>query len=129
MQTGSCLCGAVRFRVDGMLREVIYCHCDQCRRQTGHFVAATRCEDVALTVDGGDAITWFDASPEARRGFCARCGSHLFWKRHGTDGTSIWAGAFDKPTGLKASHHIHVASKGDYYDLCDGLPQYEKSDM
>ena len=128
MKTGGCHCGAVRFTVDGDLRDVVYCHCNQCRRQTGHFVAATRCADADLAIQGGDNLTWYAASADARRGFCRTCGSLLFWKANGSGKTSIMAGSFDLPSGLTASHHIYVADKGDYYTLADGLPVFEGSD-
>ncbi|MEQ8401300.1 MAG: GFA family protein [Roseitalea porphyridii] len=128
MRTGGCHCGAVRYAVDGPLREVIYCHCTQCRKQSGHFVAATRCEAAALTVTGGENLTWYAASPEARRGFCRHCGSLLFWRREGGQGMSIMAGGFDLPSGLAASHHIFAADKGDYYEICDSLPVYQGRD-
>ena len=41
--TGGCACGGVRYEVHGKLRDVITCHCVQCRRTSGHFVAATAC--------------------------------------------------------------------------------------
>lgn len=121
---GGCLCGGVRFRARGRLRGVIFCHCSQCRRQSGHFVAATSASDADLTVEGGPHLAWYAASADARRGFCRTCGSLLFWKQEGTDTTSIMAGAFDRPTGLAGDSHIFVADKGDYYEICDGLPQF-----
>ncbi len=124
MHRASCLCGQISITVAGPLREVIYCHCTQCRRQTDHFVAATAAQDSDMSIDGAEHITWYAASPGARRGFCATCGSNLFWKAAGSTSTSIWAGAFDKPTGLAASRHIFVADKGDYYTIDDGLPQF-----
>lgn len=124
-RTGSCHCGAVTFSVSGPVREVIYCHCEQCRKQSGHFVAATACGDDQLSVSGADNLNWYAASDTARRGFCRTCGSLLFWKAKGSGKTSIMAGPFDKPTGLIAGHHIHVADKGDYYKITDGLPQYD----
>ena len=125
--TGSCLCGAVRFETTGALRGVVYCHCTQCRKQSGHFYAATDVDDVALEIEGNDNITWFAASDFAKRGFCAKCGSVLFWKRNGSDKISVMAGGFDQPSGLKGEAHIFVADKGDYYTLEDGLPQFERS--
>lgn len=125
---GSCYCGAVSFEVIGALRDVIYCHCKQCRKQTGHFVAATRADDDALSISGAENLTWYDASPEARRGFCSTCGSLVFWKAHGTEHTSIMAGSFDTPSGLKAGFHIYVGDKGDYYEICDGLPTFGQAD-
>jgi len=125
--SGSCLCGAVRFTTSGPLRGVVYCHCTQCRKQSGHFYAATDIEDAELSIEGGENVTWFAASDFARRGFCSVCGSVLFWKRDGSDKISIMAGAFDQPSGLKGEVHIFVADKGDYYTLDDGLPQFERS--
>src|SRR5690606_6492885 len=55
-RTGACLCGAVRFRTTGPLRGVIYCHCSQCRRQTGHHYAATNVPDANLQVEGGEKL-------------------------------------------------------------------------
>ncbi len=128
MKTGGCHCGTVRYSVTGALRDVIYCHCTQCRKQTGHFVAATRILDDALSITGADELTWYAASSDAKRGFCRHCGSLLFWKAEGSDMTSIMAGSLDLPTGLTASHHIFAADKGDYYELADGLPVFEGRD-
>lgn len=127
VHTGSCLCGKVRFAASGPLRGVIYCHCSQCRKQTGHYYAATNVADADLSIEGAENITWYSASAFARRGFCATCGSALFWKYNGAGDTSVMAGAFDQPSGLKGDVHIFVRDKGDYYAIDDGLPQFEKS--
>jgi hypothetical protein len=124
---GGCLCGAVRYTVTGRLRGVVYCHCSQCRRQTGHFYAATDVDDDRLEVEGAEELTWYEASDFARRGFCRRCGSALFWKHKDRTKTSIMAGGFDTPSGLVAQAHIFVADKGDYYAIDDDLPQYPQS--
>ena len=125
--TGSCLCGAVRFTASGPLRGVVYCHCSQCRKQSGHYYAATSVDDDRLEIEGGENVTWFAASDFAKRGFCATCGSVLFWKHNEQDEISVMAGAFDKPSGLRGEVHIFVADKGDYYGIDDGLPQFERS--
>ncbi|MEO3387398.1 GFA family protein [Mesorhizobium sp. CAU 1741] len=125
--TGGCLCGGVRFSAHGALRGVLYCHCSQCRRQTGHFYAATNLAKDDLQIEGADNVTWFAASPEALRGFCATCGSALFWKGNGAEHVSIMAGAFDQPSALRGEAHIFVADKGGYYEITDGLPQFSAS--
>ena len=124
---GSCLCGSVRFTASGPLRGVIYCHCSQCRKQSGHYYAATNVAVGDLAVEGGEKITWYEASASAKRGFCSVCGSALFWKHNEADEISIMAGAFEQPSDLKGEVHIFVADKGDYYDITDGLPQFERS--
>lgn len=118
--TGHCLCGAIRFRGvydDG--HDLRACHCGQCRRWSGHVWAAILPR--SLTIEG--APRWYRASDTARRGFCPRCGSSLFWQRDGSDVIDVAAGAIDAPTGLRLLGHIFVADKGDYYDIADGLPQ------
>jgi hypothetical protein len=123
---GSCLCGAVRFEVEGELEGPDACHCTQCRRQSGHYFASTNVRRDALRIEGGENVTWFRSSEKVRRGFCATCGSVLFWDPIGRDITSVAMGAFDKPTGTKLAIHIFVADKGDYYDIADGLPQNQQ---
>ena len=115
-KTGSCLCGSVRYRVEGPLRPVVACHCTQCRKTSGHYVAATQCANADLTIDAS-TLVWFQSSDTARRGFCGRCGGNLFWQRHGSDHTSIFAGTLDGQTGLKMTAQLYPQDKGDYYDL------------
>jgi hypothetical protein len=127
VHTGRCLCGAVRYRTVGPMRGVVYCHCSQCRRQTGHIYAATNVDDDRIEIDGSDHVTWYAASDFARRGFCRDCGSILFWKHNELDQISVMAGSFDQPTGLVAESHIFVADKGDYYEITDRMPQFARS--
>ena len=122
--SGGCLCGGVRYRVNGRLDDIGACHCSQCRKTTGHYFAATACERSALTLEADVTLAWYQSSPGARRGFCSRCGSSLFWERIGEDRIDILAGTLDQPTGLKMTDHIYVGDKGDYYEISDGLPQY-----
>jgi hypothetical protein len=123
MHIGSCLCGAVTFEVTGPLHPPDACHCSQCRKQSGHFWASTDVARAALTVHGADTLTWFRSSEKVRRGFCSTCGSSLFWDPIHKDTISIAMGAFDSPTDTRLAMHIHVADKGDYYEIADGLPQ------
>jgi hypothetical protein len=123
MHKGSCLCGAVSFEVEGELAAPDACHSGQCRRQSGHFWASTNVPRDRLRIRGEDRVTWFQSSARARRGFCAACGSFLFWEGLGRDDLSIGMGAFDTPTGTRLAIHIFTADKGDYYDIADGVPQ------
>ena len=74
--SGSCLCGAVRFRTKGSLRGVVYCHCSQCRKQTGLYYAATDVDVSNVTLEGEDQLTWYAASDFARRGFQSQHSKH-----------------------------------------------------
>ena len=121
--TGSCLCGKVSFKITELNRDVVVCHCQQCRKQTGHVVAATRANNDSIALHGGEHLTWFYASDEAKRGFCKHCGSVLFWKRNNTNTTSVMAGSLEAATRLQTISHIFTESKGDYYEISDGIPQ------
>lgn len=128
MHKGSCLCGAVTFEVNCELPGPDGCHCEQCRKWSGHFLVGTDVPRSAVTVNGSDKVTWYHSSEKVRRGFCSICGSSLFFDpvdRGKHDWTSIAMGAFDKPTGTALAIHIFTAEKGDYYDIADGLPQNE----
>jgi hypothetical protein len=123
--TGGCLCGAVKFKVDAPLREVIACHCGQCRKTTGNFLAATNAPAASVTFIEQSGLTWFKSSNYAERGFCKSCGSNLFWRESGSDMISITAGSLDGKTGLHIKEHIYVADKPDWYEITDGKPQFE----
>jgi len=117
--SGGCLCGGVRYQVTGGLRDVSACHCTQCRKTTGHFGAFSACLDDDLSMEMEDTLAWYHSSPGARRGFCSRCGSTLFWKNESLNYTAIAAGSLDQPTGVRLVKHIFVADKGDYYEIED----------
>ncbi|MFT3986122.1 GFA family protein [Aestuariivirga sp.] len=124
MKTGSCLCGAVKFEVEGDLRPVLACHCWQCRKQTGSYMSATAAADKDLKMMETRGLKWFRSSPEAQRGFCGECGSVLFWKADGSDSTSITAGSIDGKTDTAFEGHIFLSQVGDYYEVSG--PGYRK---
>lgn len=112
------MCGAVRVEVEGPLRAVVNCHCRQCRKWTGHHVAATaaRKRDLKI-VDTENLLEWYRSSDCTLRGFCSRCGSSLFWQMDGAETLTILAGMIDGATGLETKAEIYVGDKGDYYAL------------
>jgi len=123
VQTGSCLCGGVRYEVRGPLRLVVACHCSQCRKTSGHFAAMTSVPAQALSLVTQDSLVWYRSSEAAERGFCNRCGGNLFWRYLDGDVISITAGTLDLPTSLSIEEHIYVAYKSDYYEILDDVPQ------
>ncbi|QYX56469.1 GFA family protein [Roseovarius sp. SCSIO 43702] len=122
---GTCLCGDVTFETEATPEGASACHCGQCRKQSGHVWASAQVPREALRIDG--PVKWYAASEGARRGFCPRCGSFLFWEAHDEDHVSVALGAVDGPTGLRLEKHIFVADKGDYYEIADGVPQEAQS--
>lgn len=122
MIKGSCLCGAVTFQVTGPVPGPSVCHCGQCRKQSGHVWSSSYAPDEAVEISG-DGLRWYQSSADAERGFCAKCGSFLFWRKAGEGHTSFAMGAIDGPSGLSLAKHIFTADQGDYYTIDDDLPK------
>lgn len=76
-----------------------------------------------LVIDG--PVTWREITEKSSSGHCTECGSYLFWKGTGYETTSIVTGNLESAEGLEVKGHIFVESKGDYYEITDGLPQFD----
>ena len=126
---GGCLCGQVRYRLIGHCRNVINCHCENCRRTHGHIAAYTSVDKSDLIFLAQQSLKWYhDQSPNTYRGFCGDCGSSLFWDAaDSNDKMAVAAGTLDRGHGLKTIGHIYISEAGDYYQIRDGLPQFEAS--
>lgn len=112
---GGCRCGGVRYRVEGALRSVAYCHCEDCRRITGHHMAASAAAADDLVFAESETLCWYSAQPLVHYGFCNRCGSTLFWKADDKPETvSICAGTLDQPTGLTTTLVLFGDEVADY---------------
>lgn len=122
MITGGCACGGVRYAVHGPLRQIVACHCEQCRRTSGHFVTATACRRKYFELTKSETLQWYSAVPGYRRGFCNRCGASLFFEETGGERVSIAAGSLDAPQGLHIAAHIFTAEAGDYYSIEADVP-------
>ena len=124
--SGGCLCGGVRYRIHGELRDVVFCHCSRCRRTHGHVAAYTACARDDLELEHAEALRWFEQDGR-RRGFCFGCGASLFWERVGGNTVSVSAGTLGEPTGLRSVRHVYVADAGDYYEITDDLERLPQS--
>lgn len=121
---GRCQCGAVRYETTGPLRDVFNCHCSRCRRFTGHHMAATAVAADRLRLLASEPLRWYQPVEGVHYGFCARCGSSLFWKTDaGRSMISIAAGTLDQPTGLRTTTAWWVTEAADYHERQPGLTE------
>jgi len=118
----SCLCGACAFDLPGPAGAITACHCRQCRTLSGHYSASFDADESRVSWRRREALAEYLTPGGAHRGFCAACGSSL-WFRSASGEFSVEAGSVTGPTGGWLAGHIFVASKGDYYRIDDGLPQ------
>ncbi len=113
---GGCLCGGVSFAIMGELRSVSNCHCEPCRRFTGHHMAATAVAPPDIEFLAGDSLRWFESAPDVEYGFCSTCGASLFWRTSSRPGLlSICAGSLNPPTGLTTTVALFMNEHGDYH--------------
>ena len=122
----SCLCGGVQLKIKGSLRDVLNCHCYQCMKTHGNYAAYTRALEEDIKFIKKRTLKWFRSSKKAKRGFCKKCGSSMFFKFLGNNSISISAGTFSNPTKLKAKKNIFVKGKLDYYNLDNRLPKFNR---
>lgn len=128
-RAGGCLCGSVRYTVSGPMREILVCHCNECRRWTGRAWTATAARIADLEMSETSDLRWLPSplsEHRAERGFCGRCGGSLFWRVPGWDRVSISAGTLDDPAGLAVAAHIWVEQGADWERPPDGLPAYPR---
>lgn len=124
---GACLCGGVRFVLQGPLPAVQVCHCSQCRKaQGGPFATNVPVATEALQWLSGQALMReFRATPGKRRVFCGQCGSPLFSARDDLPGVlRLRLGLVDEPTFTTPAFHAHVASKASWWPITDSLAQH-----
>ena len=126
MHTGSCLCGKVTFEIDTEIRRFHHCHCRTCRKAHATIYGSSALVDASSfhVRSGKELISEYSSSPGKVRHFCSNCGTHVFARcDRDPDDVILRIGALDGDLGIKASGHIWVSHKPDWYDIGDDLPQ------
>jgi hypothetical protein len=127
--SGSCLCGAVRFEIEGKFERFYLCHCEHCRKDTGSAHAANLFSSTATLkwLAGKEQVRQFNL-PGTRhsKGFCAGCGSAL--PRIELDGALIVvpAGSLDSGVRIRPDAHIFVSSRASWDDALETVPKIER---
>ena len=128
MISGSCLCGQVKYQVDGAIHMINNCHCSMCRKvhgaAFGSFLHANA--DGFQWVSGVDLIKTYQALQQDDRCFCSNCGSNVPVIEEEDNNVIIPAGTLDTDPGLKPIVHIFTGSKAPWYEITDSLPQFEE---
>jgi hypothetical protein len=128
MHHGSCLCGGVAYEIDGEIGPIVYCHCSMCRRWSGSpFRARASVPKNAFRfLRGEELITEYRSSSNTIRRFCRVCGSPLVnsWTPE-PDHYGLAMGTLATDPGHRGRCHIHVGSKAPWFEITDGLPQFE----
>ena len=120
---GGCLCGAVRYRIEGPIQSVVHCHCQMCRRSSGAPVSTWITVPVeAFKVTKGAPAT-YHSSDHGRRGFCPTCGGQLtFFSTERPEELDVTLGTLDDPAGLTAQYHIWTSSRLPAFRIDEHVP-------
>lgn len=125
-KTGSCLCGAVKYRVKSDVSEASACHCGICRKWSGGIFMAFEVVAGDIEFVGRDNIACYASSDWAERGFCRMCGSSLYC-RITAEGPHqgqyhLGMGTLDDTAGVALTSEIFTDEKPDGYGFAGDLP-------
>ena len=127
MADGGCLCGALRYRVEGAALEAGYCHCTMCQRSTG----ATALAWVSFPTEAFAYIegepTIYPSSSWGQREFCGRCGAQICFRGTEADAKTVEinVGGLDDPSAFPPDHHIFWADRIPWFETADDFPHFE----
>ena len=127
--TGRCLCGAVRFEIDGDFETVTQCHCESCKMLSGGpgTVNGRLRTDQIRVVAGAELLRTYQPAEGSAKTFCSLCGTNLFgggWPQSERCSVRLPTLAEPPPEGPRA--HLFVRSVAPWETLPDdGAPHYE----
>ncbi len=127
MTIGTCLCGTLRYEVDGPFSAMTHCHCSMCRKQHGSLFATYAMAPLAgfRWLSGEDRVASFKSSEHGSRNFCPVCGSPAPGVVEKLGIVFVPAGNLEGDPGIRPQHHIFTGSKAPWYRITDSLPQHE----
>lgn len=122
--SGSCMCGAVSFRITTPITETGACHCEMCRRWTGGVYLSVAVPPDGLQIEGEGNLHTFASSPWAERTSCKVCGGNL-WYRVTADGPlkgqyHLGLGTLDDASGIPFTGELFIDCKPDCYGFEGG---------
>jgi hypothetical protein len=115
---GSCLCGAVKVSAKTKNNNVDACHCNMCRKWTGGPLLAIQC-DGDVNFEGDDNISVFNSSEWAERGFCSKCGTHLFYRLKEQNHYALPVGLLDDEESFVLELQIFIDEKPSFYSFAN----------
>ncbi len=124
---GGCLCGAIRYRVSGVIEESGYCHCRTCQRQSGAPAVAwfALAPEGFSYLEGGPKT--HRASDHAGREFCGDCGSYLVFREDDVSQTlGVNTATLDDPALSPPDFHIYCEDRIAWFNTDDSLPRFDQ---
>ena len=123
---GGCLCGAIRYRIDGPPRRATHCHCLPCRGSSGAvFVTWVECQASDFTLLSGSPCR-YESRPQVTRQICGRCGTQLTYQRaYEPEEIDVTACSLDNPEAVLPADHLWCDRTLPWVKIADGLPRHK----
>ena len=125
---GKCLCGAVQFTAKDISKNVDACHCGMCRRWGGGPLMAVSC-GTEVAFEGEENITVYNSSDWAERGFCKKCGSHLFYRLKEINEHQIPAGLFNNQASFNFDLQVFIDRKPSFYSFANKTNEMTEAEV
>lgn len=123
LASGSCLCGAVKFRITGEFESFFLCHCSRCRKDSGSAHSANLFSIRA-------EIDWLEGRANVRtfrlpgtrhaKSFCTECGSAL--PTHQDKLLVVPAGSLDSRLDIRPDARICYDSRAEWSEGISSVP-------
>ncbi len=125
---GSCLCGAIRITAKNISKNVGACHCSMCQKWGGGPLMAVDC-GTDVSFEGEENISVFNSSEWAERGFCNKCGSHLFYRFKANQQHIMPVGLFDDNKIFVFDHQVFIDEKPSFYSFANETSEMTGAEM
>lgn len=125
---GSCLCGQVKFVVEGDFEQFYLCHCERCRKDTGSAHAANLFSSTARLVwlSGEDLVRTYNFRGEGHiKSFCTHCGSALPNLQMEGKLLVVPAGSLDSDVPIRPLGHIFTARKANWDEHLESIKAFD----
>jgi hypothetical protein len=124
---GTCLCSAVSVKIEKSPQTFTVCHCESCRKWSG---------GVPMSINGGEHLKFsgeefisrYSSSDWAERGFCKKCGAHLFYRLKKTDHYFLMIGLFGNTVSPKFETQEFIDEKPEYYSFANETKSFTKAE-
>jgi hypothetical protein len=125
---GGCLCGQVRYRIDGEPIASVTCQCRSCRKASAAPVVPWLHLDAGNFAFTAGRPLEFRSSPPVIRSFCGRCGSPLtYWSESYGNKIDVTTCSLDDPEAFPPARHVWASHGLSWVKLADGLPSHAES--
>ena len=126
--SGGCLCGKIRYVVDGYPTRSMICHCETCRKSAASPVVAWVTFTLSDLIYEKDRPKEYRSSLPVVRTFCSTCGTPLtYYNSNRPNEIDVTTCSLDKPELFPPTHHSWMEDHLYWVDLADNLPKHQKA--